>query len=385
MDDFRSRIVGRIRKMIDSVQNGEIRSFVVGGGASEEVAQIRNIGTVRSESDRPALCGWLEDLSPAIRRNAAWALGRIGSKDDAAVLMGSAKHERCDMPRLMKCVAAVRCGAPVTDAWEIVEYGAKRSFEGFYGERKTADVTGWGVDDVAALWIRCLSSSDDNQNPASISPEPVDDIRARLHRSIEDDPDNRNAVLNLGLLGHPEDFDLLYRMIPACGRRMHLTLCAAFGYHGDLRSVEWLLRVLTAVDENPGHGFASRAAAAAALGSLGDPGVADKLVRALADEQRDYEGRPGAGLGIQRSVRTSILGALGELQKHPHILEGYLADTDGSAAGGFYLVAMDGLWKIGDRQRLVELNSAPDEISINARAVLRELEGHSDVEVLPVP
>jgi hypothetical protein len=374
MDDFRSRILGRVRRMVGVLENGLFRSSVVNGGASERVNQIRLFGTRKLATERSALCEFLEDLIPAVRRNSAWALGHIANNEDANAILDSAVRERCDMPRLSKCVAAVRCGAPVNEAWQILERGAKRSFDGFYGARKTADATGWGVDVMAAIWCRTLSMEGDPLKPAMITPDSIDDIREFLHRCIEGDPDNRDAVLTLGMVGHPDDFDTLFRLSHACGRRMHLTLCAALGYHGDPRSIGWLLGVLNAMDEDPGHGFASRAAAAAALGCLGVPETAEKLVRALQNEERDFEGRPGAGLGIQRSVRTSILGALGELQQRPKVIEGYLSNTDGCATGGFYLPAMDSLWKIGDRRRLSALCSEPAEISANANAVLGALD-----------
>ncbi|MGB0640607.1 MAG: HEAT repeat domain-containing protein, partial [Myxococcota bacterium] len=365
--------------------NGSFPSLDGGGGASERVHQIRRFGADRSVIERSGLCDALEDLSPAVRRNAAWALGNIGKPEDSKPLLQSAMRERCDMPRFAKCVAAVRCGADVSDAWQIVERFAERSFDGFYGVRKTAATADWGLDAVASMWCRVLTQERSPVEPQKIELEGMNERREFLLQEIAQNPDNRDAVLNLGLLGHPDDFEILFGLIHACGRRMHLTLCAALGYHGDPRAKGWLLDVLHAMDENPGHGFASRAAAASGLGCMGLIGAADNLVQALHDEARDFEGRPGAGLGIQRSVRTSILGALGELQRHPNVLESYLSNTDGCATGGFYLSAMDGLWKIGNRQRLVALSTKPAEISVNAAAVLQLLDDYSEVDVLPVP
>lgn len=374
MDQFRSRILNRIRTLMVTLENGRFRTSNRGDGASGRVHHIRQSGSSQTAVERPGLCDALEDLVPAVRRNAAWGLGNIGWLEDSKLLLQSAMNERCDMPRFAKCVAAVRCGADVAEAWGILKRHAERSFDGFYGVRKTAGTAGWGVDAVASMWGRVLVRNHSSVQPEIIVAESIDDVREYLLHEITQDPDNRDAVLNLGLLGHPDDFDVLYSLVHACGRRMHLTLCAALGYHGDPRAKEWLLAVLHAVDENPGHGFASRAAAASGLGCMGLVDTADNLVRALQDEERDFEGRPGAGLGVQRSVRTSILGALGELQQRPNVLESYLSNTDGCATGGFYLSAMDGLWKIGDKQRLAALHSKPAEISVNADAVLRLLD-----------
>jgi len=66
-------------------------------------------------------------------------------------------------------------------------------------------------------------------------------------------------------------------------------------------------------------------------------------------ERIDHEGRPGAGLGIQFPVRTTIVWALGEIQEKraiPKLIE-LLVDDSGSALGGLYLSAMDALIKIG--------------------------------------
>ncbi|MDP6933252.1 MAG: hypothetical protein QGG40_10070, partial [Myxococcota bacterium] len=151
----------------------------------------------------------------------------------------------------------------------------------------------------------------------------------------------------------------------------------------DTAWVDWIGdRVLRAVDVDPGHGFAGRAGAALALGRLGEPRLGPVLVRALDDEALDHEGRPGAGLGIQRSVRTVLLYSLGEAGcvEHSRLVASYLSNTHGSASGGFYLPAMLSLWKLGARDALVRATTGDEVTTSNALGVLGALGELSRVE-----
>jgi hypothetical protein len=101
-------------------------------------------------------------------------------------------------------------------------------------------------------------------------------------------------------------------------------------------------------------------------------------VRALDDEAHDWEGRPGAGLGVQFPVRTNLLWALGEIGDASAIptLLPYLGDVSGSALGGFFLPAMDALWKIGSPAipaLTAFLARAPEVAAANAVGVLGAL------------
>tara|TARA_B110000495_G_C22769754_1_gene450501 strand:- start:330 stop:683 length:354 start_codon:yes stop_codon:yes gene_type:complete len=97
-------------------------------------------------------------------------------------------------------------------------------------------------------------------------------------------------------------------------------------------------------------------------------------------EALDQEGRPGAGLGIQRPVRRYLLAALGELQCSADVLAQYLGNTHGSAEGGFYLPAMDALWKVGDSKCLRRSLDGPEFVAANALGVLVALGGEAVLE-----
>ena len=57
--------------------------------------------------------------------------------------------------------------------------------------------------------------------------------------------------------------------------------------------------LLFATDVDPGRGFTQRRLAPTALGRLGLRDATPVLLRALENEALDYEGRPGAGMGVQ--------------------------------------------------------------------------------------
>jgi len=92
----------------------------------------------------------------------------------------------------------------------------------------------------------------------------------------------------------------------------------------------------------------------------------------MEDEALEYEGRPGAGLGIQIPVRSALLYALGEAgsEAHRELLLTYLGNTSGSVLGGFYLPAMDALIKLGSARDLERLLRGPELVAANALGVL---------------
>jgi HEAT repeat protein len=197
---------------------------------------------------------------------------------------------------------------------------------------------------------------------------------------VVSDPEDRQTLLDLAVFEHPDDFDLLRAAIGSQGRRMRHTAATALGLGGDPRGYDLLLPVLVAIDVDPAHGFTGRATAATALGWLGLPRAGRVLVRAMRDEALDHEGRPGAGLGIQRPVRASMLAALGEIgaPEWADLIAGYLGNTSGSAHGGFYLQAMDALIKLGAGDVARAYLSGPEVVAANALGVLAGL-GQSDL------
>ena len=332
---------------------------------------VQEIG-IRSEGDfQPVLMRLIEDDSPAIRRHAAMAASRKGDPAAAPVLLNRARLERVDMVRFSLAAAAVACGADPTEAGAVLLQAAGRTLVGAYGRRGTAGCAGYDSDTTAALWAIWVDGDEAT----------LDFSRARaLAREVPGfEADNRSAVIALSLHADPRDVPLLKGLWAGAGRRMRLTLVMAMGLHGDPRWLAPLRDVLLAMDVDPGHGFALRSEAATALGRLGLDAAVPYLVRALTNEALDHEGRPGAGLGIQRSVRTHILGALGELGGSSAVLADYLGNTHGSAEGGFYLAAMDGLWKAGSADPLYGLLDAEAVVAANALGVLGALLGPQSV------
>jgi HEAT repeat protein len=208
------------------------------------------------------------------------------------------------------------------------------------------------------------------------SPRP--EALARLRRAVADDPVSPEPWLRLAALRDPQDFDLLMRARDRAGRRGDHALIDALGAHGDPRALGVLRDALHARDVDPGRGFTQRRLAADGIGRLGLAAGAPLLSAALRDERADFEGRPGAGLGVQYPVRANLLWALGELGAGSAVpdLVHHLGDSTGSAFGGFYLPAMDALWRVGAPARPAlerAARTAPEVAAANAIGVLLAL------------
>lgn len=331
---------------------------------------IRELGLRERDNPRGTLGDFLTNAVPGVRRSAAWAIGRSASKAEGARLLHLAKNERVDMVRFSQAMGAVACGISTQDAWAVLEHAAKRSLRGGYGERRMGMYAGFSPENCKDLWDL---GTGPNQGDFFIR-------RASAREALGFEPEDRATILRLALCADPRDFELLSGLWAGAGRRMRLVLTAAMGLHGDPRWVPRLLGSLRAMDVDPGHGFALRSESALALGRLGLPGVASSLVVGLEMEALDQEGRPGAGLGIQRPVRRYLLAALGELQCSADVLAQYLGNTHGSAEGGFYLPAMDALWKVGDSKCLRRSLDGPEFVAANALGVLVALGGEAVLE-----
>jgi HEAT repeat protein len=340
------------------------------GGEFQRVHVIRRVGARREQNWRSALRDGLKDQSPAIRRNSASALGSIGSRLDAQQLIERAETERCDTVRFHLVLSAVRCGIESSRAWAVLDAAANRRIRCAYGERSTGSISGWSKVSLEGFWASSGASGSLQQGSAAPA-------LSRARTAIQGNTDDREAVLAIGLWANQQDAELIESLWSTAGRRMRLILCRAMGLNGDPRFYRRLVACLESVDVDPGHGFALRSEASIALGRLGLARAVKPLVRALETEALEHEGRPGAGMGIQRSVRTHVLAALGELQAAPDVLRGYLGNTHGSAQGGFYLPAMDALWKHGNGAGLRELMSHTDLVAANALGVLHAIEGDS--------
>jgi HEAT repeat protein len=323
----------------------------------------REIGLRTLLESHPTLLNGLASNVPGVRRSAAWALGRCGQFTDAESLLAAVQNERVDVVRFAMGMAAVNCGADALDVRAHLERASRRQMKGAYGARDVGEYAGFGLREIADCWGLLELSAHTTRN----------DFRARAREVLGFDDDNRDSVIRLALVSDPADFDVLKGMWRTSGRRMRLTLTRAKGLHGDPRWIPSLLQSLFAMDVDPGHGFALRSEAALALGRIGVPSLGHNLVHALEVEALEQEGRPGAGLGIQRSVRTALLAALGELQSNPKALVQYLDNTHGTAGGGHYLPAMDALWKVGATTDLRRVGEGKGMAADNAKAVLAAL------------
>jgi HEAT repeat protein len=264
----------------------------------------------------------LADPSQGVRRAAIWGLGVLG--------VPVAAQDATEETTLAVVVANARAAAP--------------------GRTDVPTFEALDALDARLLWTVAGLRS-----PVATPPRPALRDRARLALGAPPAPLAALRALRaadpqaLAALGHPEDLPGLLAAFRTAGRRGEHTLLLALGLSGDPRALPELYRALTAIDVDPGRGFTQRRLAAVGLGRLGFRVATRWLLRALQDEARDFEGRPGAGLGIQYPVRTDLLWALGELADPAAIpaLIDHLSDRQGSAFGGFYLPAMDALRKIG--------------------------------------
>jgi HEAT repeat protein len=355
----------RFFKSLSARTNGDLIAITLRGSSWRRVGAIRELGCRPEHEFGAVLIGLVRDSSPGVRRAAAWALGVAGCQSVCGQLVAQVQRERVDVVRFTMAVAAVRCGAVSGPIEAGLKAAALRKMSGAYGSRPTGDCAGFGLKTVKALWA--LAGTDQGQTFST--------TRARLREMLDFEPGDREAVVGLGLMADPRDFQLLDGLWATAGRRMRLSLILAMGLHGDPRWIKRLLMAISAMDVDPAHGFAQRSEAATALGRLGLSLVVPALVRALENEALDHEGRPGAGLGIQRSVRLNILGALGELGGARRVLLDYLDNTSGTATGGYYLVAMDGLRKTGDATGLAAYASGEAVLSANIVGVIAAIDG----------
>jgi hypothetical protein len=134
------------------------------------------------------------------------------------------------------------------------------------------------------------------------------------------------------------------------GRRTQHQLLSLRGIHGCPSHLRTLRSALESFSDDPGMGFARRRIAATAIGSIGEPDALPILIAAADREARDFEGRPGSGLGIQYPVRNRLIWAMGEIANPgaAAYLVDWLDDVEGTATGGLYLPAMSALAKLGE-------------------------------------
>ncbi len=296
------------------------------GSEAHAVPALLRIGE-RAEGDaRRFVEERLGDERAALRRAASRALALRGDPEALPAL--AAATDRTEEGAVGLAIARVRCGGDRAKEHAALEALDRRTYWTEGGSRRTSF-------DVPPLTERLL----------------------------------------LGLDRPTEPFDVLREQLKTAGRREQHALFTALGTCGDPQALPLLVDALRATDVDPGRGFTQRRLAATAIGRIGLRAATPVLIRALKDEALDFEGRPGAGMGIQYPVRTNLLWALGEVADPAAIptLVSYLGNTSGSAFGGFYLAAMDALTKLGAAAvpaLHAVLRGAPDTEAAHALGVL---------------
>lgn len=309
----------------------------------------------------------LQDPRASVRRNAAAALGHLGRPRATGALAAAESVERSEEARLQLAVARVRCGADPDAVRDGLSAFERRRLQTCHGPKSVHGAV--GVSDLLARHV--LTLGDEGVEPRAT-------LLARRRALVSTEAEGKQghaALLALASLRHPADHARIADLLRSAGRRGEHAVLTAFGLAGDPRSVPALRDALYATDVDPGRGFAQRRLAAIALGQVGLGETLPLLLSALENEARDYEGRPGAGMGVQFPVRTNLLWAVGEVGDvaAAPTLATYLGDVHGSAFGGFYLPAMDALVKLGPGahgavRRVLETGPAP--AAANALGVL---------------
>lgn len=293
-------------------------------GTSSLVARaIRAMGT-RDDIDaahvRDAVEHGLRHRAPGVRRAAA-RTARLRGTHGLASLRTAMGREACQGPRLALAWASLAAGAALDEVMTALESAEDRRVATIAGPRRVGAPT-WLT--APELVRRALAQGGDD----------VDGLWAAAAREDVDlaavDAAERHA-----------------------SRRGSLLLVEARGLLGDPRALPALRRVLRAMDDDPGHAFRARNAAAEALGRLGLPEAVPTLLQAIDAEVEDFEGRPGAGLGVQLPVRRALVGALGECgdaRAVPALLAHLVATH--AASGDLHIAAQVALAKV----------AAPDDL-----------------------
>ncbi|MFT5587804.1 MAG: HEAT repeat protein [Cognaticolwellia sp.] len=305
----------------------------------------------------PSLVRLLSSPIPGLRSAAA------DGCSDKSSLLRALEVERCASVAGVLAARAVKSGADLSTVQSLLERRVLVSLRTPAGLRTPEATLGLGIG------------------------EPVQDLELALRPreqaltvlvGASPGPELWQSMEALSVHRQSEDYPRLKGLTASAGKRGQNSLLLALGRLGDPRALPLLQDNLARMDVDPGRGFAWRRLSALALGRIGDPGAAPTLRRALEIEALEYEGRPGAGLGIQFPVRAVLLWALGELQDpgSAELLAGYLDHTSGSALGGFHLPAMGALYKLGAvakpvLEQVASLGS--EQARGNASAVLQAL------------
>jgi HEAT repeat protein len=321
--------------------------------------------------DVAALADVLEDEVPGVRRASARGLGWTGDPRWRDALVARTAAEPTDTVRAAAAGAALRCGAPPDDVIAAVRAAAWRTLGTYHGPRRVGPATGHGPSEAeSAVWIEVGRAT---AGPPRARDKIVDDGLSALLADPHG-PGAAGLLPALAAQAPAELRDRLRSLEERAGRRSEHAYLEALGWLGDPLVRPRLEGALTAMDSDPGRGFKHRRLAAMALGRLGDPAMMPVIEAALTREALEFEGRPGAGLGIQFPVRTVLLWALGEIGAPSacELLASYLDNTHGGATGGLHLPAMAALVKLGRPAiaAVEPLLSGPEVLAANAAGIL---------------
>lgn len=325
------------------------------GGPLAMLRGVRSalVGSVRGRASESRRLVWIDEI---VRAGAGFSS------------LASLAFETGTRRALRRAQTRGELGATSLDFLPPPRAEADRLLDALYRLRQGADRAGEGAE-LSRFDQRKYTTAFGEKMPASAIAHATLKERFDLHASDfapHIDRDARagelSALLNgvsgieaersarrLAMLGGPECRSHLTRLRESAGRRGDHALLAALGVHGHPDALDDFLAAMRARDVDPGRGFTQRRIAADGMGELGLRAGVSALSTALTAERTQFEGRPGAGLGIQYPVRANILRALGEIAdvSAVPVLLPYLDDVSGSAFGGFYLPAMDALVKIG--------------------------------------
>jgi HEAT repeat protein len=354
-DPDRLDAAGRLRALRYGTTSLRIRA-VLALARSGEIGELRPL---------------LADPVPGVRRAAARGLGWRGDPRDREALVHALVAERTDTVRAALAGACIRAGADPDDVLGWVRHRASREVGTFHGPRKPGAVTGSGPTEAErAVWAELGRAG---PGPA----RPRDEVVAEGLAALDADPHGPAAKDRLpGLAAQaPEGLrERLKALERGAGRRSEHTFLEALGWLGDPAAMPRLRDALRATDADPARGFAHRKLAAVAIGRIGDPAALRELEAALEREALEFEGRPGAGLGVQFPVRNLLLWAMGEIgaPAAAPTLATYLENTHGSATGGFHLPAIGALAKLGEaaERAVAPLVNGNEVLAAHARSVL---------------
>jgi HEAT repeat protein len=263
----------------------------------------------------------LKDKNAVVRREAAWALGRLGDQRAVPALMQALKDKDWKVRKYA--------------AWALGELGDRRAVPAL--SQALEDILFWPVREAVAMALGKLGDYG---------------FSALLQALKYGSPNVRKtAAYALGRLGEPRAVPALMQALKDKDWNGREAAAEALGELGDKRAMPALIQAL-----KEDWGWWVRESAAKALSKLGDPGRL-ALIQALKDEDENV-----------RKAAAEALGELGDRRAVPALIQA-LKDEDGSVRGA----AAWALGKLGDRRAVPALRQAVKDYNYAAAKALRKL------------